>query len=111
MTLVYWIHAALGAVALIPWNPKRRKDRACLPPTWTAAELGKRGAIERFFGRVFPFFGLQRPPVCGWTATVQRVALTYTATLIVALAAQQANRPDLIRAPKRVLAHLWEGSL
>ena len=109
--LIHWVHAALGAVAVVPWNPKRQKNRTCLPPTWTAAELGKRGATERFFGRVFPFFGLQRPPVCGWTATVQRVALTYTATLIVALAAQQANRPDLIRAPKRVLAHLWEGSL
>ncbi len=46
---------------------------------------------------VFRFFGLQRPRACGWTAIVWRVA------------AQQAERPDLIRAPKRVLAHLWEG--
>lgn len=37
------------------------------------------------------------------------VALTYTATNIVALAAKQAGRPDLIRSPKRVLAHTWEG--
>jgi hypothetical protein len=37
-----------------------------------------------------------------------QVALTYTASLIVGLAAQQAGRPDLIRSPKRVLAHLWE---
>jgi len=29
--------------------------------------------------------------------------------IIVALAAQQAGRPDLIRSPKRVLAHTWEG--
>ena len=47
----------------------------------------------------------------GWTAVVQRVALAYTATLIVALVAHQAGRPELIRAPKRVLAHLWEGGL
>jgi hypothetical protein len=36
------------------------------------------------------------------------VALTYAATVIVALAAHQAGRPDLIRSPTRVLAHLWE---
>jgi hypothetical protein len=109
LRLIHWIHTSLGAVAVIPWNPKRQKNRTCLPPTWTTEELGKRGSIERFFGRVFGFFGLQRPPVVGWTAVVQRVALTYTATLVVALAAHHARRPDLIRSPKRVLAHLWEG--
>ena len=41
---------------------------------------------------------------------VQQVTLTYTATIVVALVAHQADRPDLIRAPNRVLAHLWEGS-
>ena len=110
LTLIHWIHTALGAVAVIPWNPKNQKKRDGLPPTWTAAELGKRGAIERFFARVFRVFGLQRPPVSGWTAVVQRVALTYTATLIVALAAHHQGRPDLIRSPKRVLAHLWEAA-
>lgn len=110
LRLIHWIHTYLGAVAVIPWNPKRQKNRTCLPPTWTAHELGKRGSIERFFGRVFCFFGLQRPPVVGWTAVVQRVALTYAATLVVALAAHYAGRPELIRSPKRVLAHLWEGA-
>jgi len=61
-------------------------------------------AIER----VFLFFHLQRPPLCGWSAIVAQVALTYTATIVVALAAQQAGRPDLIRSPKRVLAYCWE---
>ena len=111
LTLIHWIHTTLGAVAVIPWNPKNTKRRDGLPPTWTAAELGKRSGIERFFGRVFRFFGLQRPPVVGWTAVVQRVALTYTATIVVALLAHHAGRPELIRAPKRVLAHLWEGAL
>jgi hypothetical protein len=37
-----------------------------------------------------------------------QVALTYAASLIAGLAAQQAGRPDLIRSPKRVLAHLCE---
>ena len=111
LTLIHGSHTALGAVAVIPWHPKNQQNRDCLPPTWTPAERGKRSGIERFFGRVFRFFGLQRPPVVGWTAVVQRVALTYTATIVVALVAYRAGRPDLIRAPKRVLAHLWEGGL
>jgi len=109
LRLITWIHTTLGAVAVVPWNPKRQKNRSCLPPTWTKEELGKRSSIERFFGRVFLFFHLQRPPLCGWSAITRQVALTYTSSIIVALAAQQAGRPDLIRSPKRVLAHTWEG--
>src|SRR2546421_5206295 len=109
LRLIAWIHATLHAVAVIPWNPKRQKNRSCLPPTWTKEELGKRSSIERFFGRIFLFFHLQRPPLCGWSTIARQVALTYTASIIVALAAQQAGRPDLIRSPKRVLAHTWEG--
>src|SRR5436305_1952371 len=108
LRLIAWIHATLGAVGVIPLNPVRPKNRSCLPPTWTREELGKRSAIERFFGRVFLFFHLQRPPLCGWSAIARQVALTYTASIIVALAAHQAGRPDLIRSPKRVLAHTWE---
>ena len=108
LRLIAWIHAVLGAVAIIPWNPKRQKNRSGLPPTWTKEELGKRSAIERFFGRVFLFFHLQRPPLCGWSEMASQVALTYAASVIVGLAAQQTGRPDLIRSPKRVLAHLWE---
>jgi transposase len=108
LRLIAWIHSVLGAVAVIPWNPKRQKNRSCLPSTWTREELGKRSGIERFFGRVFLFFRLQRPPLSGRSEMTSQVALTYTACLIVGLAAQQAGRPDLIRSPKRVLAHLWE---
>ncbi|HVA90651.1 MAG TPA: transposase, partial [Chloroflexota bacterium] len=110
-TLVAWIHTTLHAAAVIPWNPQRTKHRSCLPPTWTRAELGKRTSIERFFGRILLFFHLQRPPLVGWTALTQQVALTYTASILVGLAAQDAGRPDLIRSPKRVLAHAWEGLL
>ena len=109
LQLIHWIHATLGAIAVVPWNPKRQKNRSCLPPTWTKEELGKRSSIKRFFGRVFLFFHLQRPPLSGWSSIVSQVALTYAATIIVALAAQQAGRLDLIRSPKRVLAHTWEG--
>jgi transposase len=112
LRLIAWIHTALGAVAVIPWNPKRQKNRFCLPPTWTARELGKRSSIERFFGRVFSlfsYFRLQRPPLGGWSAVATHVALTYAATVVVGLAAHQAGRPDLIRSPKQVPAHTWEG--
>lgn len=114
LRLIAWIHTTLGAAAVVPWNPKRQKNRTCLPPSWTAADLGKRTSIERFFGRVFSLFSpfrLQRPPLAGWTAIETRVALTYAATLVVGLAAQHAQRPDLIRTPTRVLAHTWEGLL
>ncbi|HEV2456719.1 MAG TPA: hypothetical protein VGS80_00015 [Ktedonobacterales bacterium] len=114
LRLIHWIHTVLGAVAVVPWNAKRQQNRSCLPPTWTAAELGKRASIERFFGRVFSLFGLfrlQRPQLSGWSAMASRVALTYAATVVVGLAAYQAGRPDLIRSPKRILAHAWEGML
>lgn len=77
--LIAWIHTALGARAVIPWNVKRQKRRDGLPPTWTADELGKRTSIERFFARVLVYFRLQRPPLCGWCAVETRVALTYAA--------------------------------
>jgi transposase len=109
LKLIAWIHTTLGAVAIIPWNPKRQKRRDGLPPTWTAEELGKRTSIERFFGRVLVFFRLQRPPVFGWSAVETRVALTYAAVWVIAVAAYQAERPELIRSPRLVLAHVWEG--
>ncbi len=92
-----------------PGTGTRQKYRSCLPPTWTKEELGKRSALERFFGRVFLCLHLQRPPLCGWSAIARQVALTYTASLSIALAAKPAGRPDLIRSPKRVFAHTWQG--
>jgi transposase len=107
--LIAWIHTTLGAQAVIPWYPKQQKRRDGLPPTWTADELGKRTSIERFFGRVLIFFRLQRPPVFGWSAVETRAALTYAEAWVIALAAWQARRRDLIRSPRLVLAHVWEG--
>jgi len=109
--LIAWIHTTLGAVAVIRFNPKATKDLSCLPPTWTKHERGKRGSIERVFGRVFLFFRPQRPPLSGWSAVTCQVALTYTAVIVVALIVHDAGRPDLIPSPARVLAHAWEGLL
>jgi transposase len=108
LKLIAWIHTALRAAAVIPWNPKRQKQQDGLPPTWTAEELGKRTSIERFFGRVMTYFRLQRPPVVGWSAVETRAALTYAAVWVIALAAWQAGRPEFIRSPRLVLAHVWE---
>ncbi|HEX9412287.1 MAG TPA: hypothetical protein VF916_02190 [Ktedonobacterales bacterium] len=80
-----------------------------MPRTWIAEVLGTRTSIERFFGRVLVFFRLQRPPVFGWSAAATRVALTYAAVWVIALAAWQTGRPDVIRSPRLVLAHVWEG--
>src|SRR6266516_2261384 len=37
LRLITWIHTVLRATAVIPWNPKRQKNRSCLPPTWRHA--------------------------------------------------------------------------
>ncbi len=108
LKLIAWIQM-LGAQAVAPWNPKRLRNRDGLPPTWTADELGKRTSIECFFGRVLMFFRLHRPPIFGWSAVETRVALTYAAVWVTALAAWQVGRPELIRSPRLVLAHVWEG--
>jgi hypothetical protein len=71
--------------------------------------VGKRTSIERFFGWVLVFFRLQRPPVFGWSAVETCVALTYAVVWVIALTAWQAGRPDLIRSPRLLLAHVWEG--
>lgn len=41
LKLIAWIHTTLHARAVIPWNPKRQKQRDGLPPTWTTEELFK----------------------------------------------------------------------
>ncbi|MGO8947271.1 MAG: hypothetical protein ACLQUY_06340 [Ktedonobacterales bacterium] len=63
-----------------------RRIRCCAPGETIQAKLGE----------------------IGWPAVATRVAVTYAASIVVALAAQQAGRPDLIRSPKQVLAYLWE---
>lgn len=57
LRLIAWIHATLHAVAVIPWNRHSPAEPLLLTTHLEAREeLGKRSSIERFFGRVFPFF-------------------------------------------------------
>jgi hypothetical protein len=92
-----------------PLEPEAAEAARRLAATWTAEELGKRTSIERFFGRVLIFFRPQRPPVFGWSAVETPVALTYAAVWVIALATWQPGRPEFIRSPRLVLAHVWEG--
>lgn len=102
LRLIAWIHTVLGAVAVIPWNPKRQKTApVCLPP---GPERNWANAVV--LNTSLAGLSLLSPPT---SSSLWQVVLTYTATIIVALAARQAGRPDLIRSPKRVLAHTWEG--
>jgi hypothetical protein len=39
LRLIAWIHAMLGAVAVVPWN-RHPPIEPLLPPTWTKEELG-----------------------------------------------------------------------
>ncbi len=100
--------ACLVPLLLFLGIPNAQREALLLTSDLDQRRTGQRSAIERFFGRVFLFFHLQRPPLCGWSEMASQVALTYAASVIVGLAAQQTGRPDLIRSPKRVLAHLWE---
>lgn len=90
--------------------PNAQRNRSCLPPTWTKEELGKRSGTLRFgWLACFSSSICNGLPSQAGPLSLGKLRLPYTATVIVALAAQQAGRPDLIRSPKRVLAHVWEG--
>jgi hypothetical protein len=81
LRLIAWIHTVLGAVAVIRLPSQTRSaNRCCLPPTWTKEELGKRSAIEHFFGRVFLFFHEALSSSLWWSTIARQAALTYTAT-------------------------------
>src|SRR6266702_7564492 len=77
-----------------------QRESHLFTPTWTREALRKRSGIERFAGTRF---SLLSSPLCGWS----ELALTSAASVSVDLAAEPTGLPDLIRSPKRVLAHLW----
>jgi hypothetical protein len=72
------------------------------PPTGCSIRFGA-GCISRGL----PRYG---SPIFGWLAVETRVTLTYAAVWVIALNAWQADRPNLIRTPRLVLAHVWEGA-
>lgn len=106
LPLIAWIHAVLGAVAVIPWNRHSSAEsllftfylyqRRTRKTQWHRALLWTRFSLL-----------LSPTPSPVWQSEIaSQVALTYAASVFVGLAAEPAGRPDLIRSPKRVLAHL-----
>src|SRR5436309_9856400 len=83
------------------------ESQAAEKPLMFAADVDSRGIgpaaapLNASRDRVFLFFRL-RPPSSGWSTIVRQVALTSTASIVVALAAWHVYRPDLIRSPTRV---------
>jgi hypothetical protein len=57
LRLIAWIHGVLGAVAVIPWNPKRQRNLCCLPPTWRHARNSASAVpLNAFLGECSSFF-------------------------------------------------------
>jgi hypothetical protein len=104
-------HPGRGGSHPVEPQAAEAKRRDGLPPTWAADERRKRTRIERVFGRVRVVFRLRRPPVFGRSAVETRVSPTSAAVrvMVMALVAWQECRPDVIRSPRSVLAHVWEG--
>jgi hypothetical protein len=74
------------------WRSIPRTSRsapACLLPgpekNW-ANEVLSSASLVAFFS----FFTSSAPPLCGWSEIASQVALTYAASIVVGLAAQQA---------------------
>ena len=74
------------------WDVATTYRRTCYATTpW-----GRDAQDVEQFDRQLRASGAQRPPLAGWSAVTCIVALAFTATIIVALATQQAGRPDLL---------------
>jgi hypothetical protein len=76
----------------------RLTHRRCPPPLHAGPVGAPRTYSEESLVASSSSFTRPRPPLCGWSAIARQVALIYTASIIVGLAAQQAGRPELIRS-------------
>ena len=108
LKLIAWIHTVLKAWAASPGIPSVRKNAmAChrhgLLRSWANAPPSDASLVGPSSSLQIP-----RPPVSGWPAVATRVTLTYAVLWVIALAAYQAGRPELIRSPRLVLAHVKE---
>lgn len=103
--LVRFIVTIIGAHPIIPFNRKRQPLARVRHLVWWSLSYLVRAVIERFFAAAKRYYDLNTNYVVGWDAVMLRVTLTFCATLVVALAAHQAGRPELRLSPTRVLAH------
>lgn len=106
--IVWFIGKIVGAIAFIDYNLRRKGKKAVATleflKFWNTEVLGKRRTIERFFGIVKRYYGLNDFQVQGLQAVILHVLLTYIAVLSVALLAVEIGRKDLMRSPRRILA-------
>lgn len=106
--IVWFIGKVLSAIAFIDYNLRRKGKKAVATleflSFWNTEVLGKRSTIERFFGIVKRYYGLNDFQVQGLQAVILHVLLTYIAVLSVAMLAVSIGRKDLIRSPRRILA-------
>ena len=105
LALVGFVVRTLGARPVIPFNRKKQRPARVRHLVWWPAGYAARGVIERFFAVAKRYFRLDCGYAVGYPAVTQRVALTFCAILVVALAAQRAGKPELRLSPTRVLAH------
>jgi hypothetical protein len=103
--LVRYIVTVIGAHPIIPFNRKKQPlARVRHLVYWPLSYLA-RAVIERFFAVAKRYSGLDTHYSLGWDAVLLQVTATFCAILVVALVANELNRPDLRLSPTRVLAH------
>jgi hypothetical protein len=100
-----FITRVLDARCLIPFNRKWLPLDAVPFLTWWPIGYALRAAIERFFAVAKRYYGLDTAHAAARDAVLRRTALTFAASLAVALAAHRCGAPDLRLSPTRVLAH------
>ena len=108
----YWAFEFLGFIAFlgariaVDYNV-RRKNQSIVPRAWMFwwdKRMGKRSAIERFFGIAKRWFGLSQFHGKGLDSFLLHTLLTYCSMLSVALVAVRIGRPDLKLSSKQLLA-------
>lgn len=108
----YWAFEFLGFIAFlgariaVDYNV-RRKNRSIVQRAWVIwwdKRMGKRSAIERFFGIAKRWFGLSQFHGKGLDSFLLHTLLTYCSMLSVALVAVRIGRPDLKLSTKQLLA-------
>lgn len=98
---------AWGARAAVDYNVRRAGKKFLVPMwfiRWWKHRMGKRSTIERFFGIVKRWYGLEHLRAPGYVSCLRHVLMTYSAVLTVALLAVQRGRPQWRLSPKKLLA-------
>jgi hypothetical protein len=96
-----------GARAAVDYNVRRAGKKFLLPlwfVRWWKHRMGKRATIERFFGIVKRWYGLEHLRAPGYLSGLRHVLMTYGAVLTVALLAVKRGRPEWRLSPKKLLA-------